>query len=183
MPVERRTGSKQLTSIVFAVVAVALAIGLAWGMLALASGGDGPIRLQLGDDEFNAGQAERLSAQIQQDGPVPFSDVSGRGQRRPIYLNHFGDDPDVRWVAFPAIPPGAATGCFMVWNEQRDLFEVRRPPEGAGRDDVGELCSDDTYPPNGEGLEQFGWRVDDDGNLIIDVRGDSTGDTTTTAGG
>lgn len=37
-----------------------------------------------------------------------------------------------------------------------------------------------TYPPNGEGLEQYGWQVDDEGNLIIDVRGD---DGTTTTGG
>ena len=36
-----------------------------------------------------------------------------------------------------------------------------------------------TYPPNGEGLEQFGWEVDDEGNLIIDVRGDEDATTTT----
>lgn len=170
MPVERRSGTKQATSIVFAIVAVALAIGLAWGMLALASGGDGPVRIQLGDDEFNAGQAERLSNQIRQDGPVPFSDVSGRGQIRPIFVNHFGDDAEIRWVAFPAIPPGAPEGCFLAWSDELELFELRRAPEGAGRDDVGELCSDATYPPNGEPLEQYPWRVDDDGNLIIDVR-------------
>jgi hypothetical protein len=170
MPVERRTGATQLRSVVFAVVAVVAAVGLAWGMLALASGGDGPVRLQLGDDEFNAGQAERLSAQIAQDGPVPFSDVSGRGQRRPIYVNHFGDDAGIRWVAFPAVPPGAPEGCFLVWSAELERFEVRRPPEGAGRDDVGERCSEDTFPPDGEGLEQLPWRVDDDGNLIIDVR-------------
>lgn len=173
MPVERRSGSKQLTTIVFAVVAVLLAIGLAWGMLALASGGDGPVRIQLGDDEFDAGQAERLSDQIVEDGPALFSDVSGRGQREPIVVNHFGDDPEIRWVAFPAVLPGASEGCFLIWNPERDLFEERRPPEGGGRGDLGVLCSDRTAAANGDGLEQYGWQVDDDGNLIIDVRGDT----------
>ena len=162
MPVERRSGTKQLTSVLFALAAVAVAVGIAWGMLTLASGGDGPVRIQLGDDEFDAGQAVRLSRQIQEDGPAIFSDV------------------EIRWVAFPAVAPGADEGCFLTWNAERELFEDRRPPEGAGRDELGELCSDVTYPPNGEGLEQYGWQVDDQGNLIIDVRGD---DATTTTGG
>lgn len=182
MPVERRSGTKQITSVLFGIVAVVIAIGIAWGMLALASGGDGPVRIQLGDDEFDAGQAVRLSRQIQQDGPALFSDVSGRGQLQPIVVNHFGDDPEIRWVAFPAVAPGASEGCFLTWNAELELFEERRPPEGAGRDDVGELCSNVTYPANGEGLEQFGWEVDDEGDLIIDVRGDDEDATTTTAG-
>jgi hypothetical protein len=182
MPVERRSGTKQLTSVLFALAAVAVAVGIAWGMLTLASGGDGPVRIQLGDDEFDAGQAVRLSRQIQEDGPALFSDVSGRGQRQPIVVNHFGDDPEIRWVAFPAVAPGADEGCFLTWNAERELFEDRRPPEGAGRDELGELCSDVTYPPNGEGLEQYGWQVDDQGNLIIDVRGDDDTTTTTTGG-
>lgn len=181
MPVERRSGTKQVTSVVFGIVAVALAIGLAWGMLALASGGDGPVRIQLGDDEFRVGNAERQARQIAEDGPAVYSDVSGRGQVQPIVVNHFGDDATIRWVAFPAVAPDAAEGCFLTWSADRQLFEQRRAPEGAGKGDVGELCSDVTYPPNGEGLEQFGWQVDDEGNLIIDVRGEPDEPTTTTA--
>mgnify|MGYP003455090097 FL=1 len=180
MPVERRSGTKQVTSIVFGIVAVLIAVGIAWGLLALASGGTGPVRIQLGDDEFDAGQAVRLSRQIQQDGPTLFSDVSGRGQLQPIVVNHFGDDPEIRWVAFPAVAPGASEGCFLTSNSDEEVFEERRPPEGGGKDDLGEICSNVTYPPNGEGLEQYGWQVDDEGNLIIDVRGD---DGTTTTGG
>ncbi len=179
MPVERRSGTKQVTSVVFGIVAVVLAVGVAWAMLALSSGGEGPVRIQLGDDTFDAGQAVRLSRQIRKDGPTLFSDVSGRGQLQPIAVNHFGDDPTIRWVAFPAVAPGASEGCFLTWNAEAEVFEQRRPPEGGGREDVGELCSKETYPPNGEGLEQFGWTVDDDGDLIIDLRGD----TTTTATG
>lgn len=170
MPVERRSGTKQVTSVLFGIVAVLVAVGLAWGMLSLASGGDGPVKIRLGDDEFDAGNAERLSAQIREDGPLLFSDVSGRGQRKPIVVNHFGDDAEVRWVAFPAAAPGADQGCFLAWNVERELFEERFAEEGAGRDQ-GELCSDVTYPANGLELEQFPWKIDDEGRLIIDVRG------------
>jgi hypothetical protein len=173
MPVERRSGARQATAIGVGVVAVVLAVGLAWGLLALASGGDGPVRLQLGDDRFNAGQASRLSVQIGQDGPVLFSDVSGRGQRRPMMVNHFGDDPQIRWVAFSATAPGAEPGCFLSWSAERELFEERAVADGAGRE-RGELCREVTYPPTGEGLEQYRWTVDDEDNLIIDLRPEQT---------
>lgn len=175
MPVEQRSARKQVVAVATGILAVALAVGLAWGLLALASGGDGPVRLQLGDDRFDAGQAARLSVQIAQDGPVLFSDVSGRGQRRPIAVNHFGDDPEVRWVAFSAAAPGASENCFLSWSAERDLFEERAVADFAGTD-RGELCRDVTYPPTGEGLEQFEWVVDDDGNLIIDLRPDDDSD-------
>lgn len=169
MPVERRSGSRQVTALAIGVVSVVLAVALAWGLLALASGGDGPVRLRLGDDEFDAGQAARLSTQIGEDGPVLFSDVSGRGQRRPIYVNHFGDDPEQRWVAFSAAAPGAPEGCFLSWSDERELFEERAVAEGAGRE-RGEVCRDVTFPPTGEGLEQYEWKVDDEGNLLVDLR-------------
>ncbi len=187
MPVERRSGGKQVLSVAIALVAVAAAVGLAWGMLALASGGDGPVRLQLGDDVFDAGNAVRQSKQIAKDGPLLFPDVAGRGQRRPLIVNHFGDDPETRWVAFPATAPGAAEGCYLAWSAERELFEERSAPEGGGRDQ-GELCRDVTYPPNGEGLDQFPWKIDDEGKLIIDLRPDDDkadkddeGDMTTTS--
>jgi hypothetical protein len=175
MPVERRSGTKQVTSIVFGIVAVLIAVGIAWGLLALASGGTGPVRIQLGDDEFDAGQAVRLSRQIRQDGPTLFSDVSGRGQLQPIVVNHFGDDP-----RSAGSPRGARARRVLPDLElRRGGVRERRPPR-AGQGRSREICSNVTYPPNGEGLEQYGWQVDDEGNLIIDVRGD---DGTTTTGG
>ena len=83
--------------------------------------------------------AWKVAPRFQQDGPVLFSDVSGRGQLQPILVNHFGDDPEIRWVAFPAVAPGASEGCFLTWNPDEELFEERLNPEGGGRDDRGEL--------------------------------------------
>jgi hypothetical protein len=177
MPVERRSGASQARAIALGVVVLVLAVAAAWGVVALASGGDGPVRMNLGDDVFDAGQAARLSRQIGADGPLLFSDVSGRGQLRPIVVNHFGDDPATRWVAFTAVVPGAEENCFLSWNEERNLFEERAAAEGAGRE-VGDRCRDVTVSADGSSasdgstVEQFPWRIDTDGNLVVDLRPD-----------
>ena len=129
---------------------------------------------------FRAGEAQRLSKQIAADGPLLFSDVSGRGQVRPIFVNHFGDDPQVRWVAFEAVAPGAAEGCFLSWSAKRNLFEERAAKDGGGRD-RGDLCRDVTYAANGDPgpgeapLTAFPWHIDSDKQLIIDLKTDAKG--------
>ena len=185
MPVERRSGSKQVTSVIIGVVALVVAVLAAWGMIHLASGGQGPVQVQLGDDTFDAGFTSRMSAQIEQDGPLLFSDVSGRGQRQPIYVVHLGDVEDEGWFALSAVAPGAPEGCFVTWSAERDLFEERRAADSsAGRDAVGELCRDITWTADGTGgsdgseLEAFPWKVDED-RLIIDLRPDQSRETTT----
>jgi hypothetical protein len=171
MPVEQRSGSSQVTSIIIGVVVVVLAVAATWGLLRLAGGDDSPVKVRLGDDTFDAGQATRLATQVAEEGPVLFSDVSGRGQLRPIWVNHFGDDPEQQWSVFTAVPPGAPEGCFLAWNSAENLFDVRTPdPEDPKA--PGAPCNDDTYSVTGEGLEQFPWRIDEDGNLVIDLRDD-----------
>jgi len=171
MPVERRSRRKQLSALGIGVLALVLAVGAAWGLLELASGDNPSTQLRLGDDVFEAGNAVRLSTQIDKDGPLLLSDVSGRGQTRPIVVNHFGDDPDIRWVAFDAAAPGADENCFLKWNPERELFEERSAVDGAQHEED-ELCRDLTVPPNGEGQDQYPWRVDPEGLLIIDLRPD-----------
>ena len=95
MPVERRSGSQQTRSVIIAVVALVIAVLGAWGMIRLASGGQGPVKVQLGDDTFDAGYATRMADQIDKDGPLLFSDVSGRGQQRVAIVD--GETPDNRW--------------------------------------------------------------------------------------
>lgn len=181
MPVERRGGGSQVRAAAIGILALVLAVGLAVGVVLVSSGGDGPVKVSLGDDVFDAGQAARLSRQIRADGPLLFSDVSGRGQLRPIVVNHFGDDPEQRWVAFAAVLPGAEENCFLAWSEERNLFEeraVEAPDDAAGAREAGELCRDITVSvdgsstSDGSSVETFPWRVDREGNLIIDLRPD-----------
>ena len=187
MPVERRSGSQQTRSAIIAVVALVIAVLGAWGMIRLASGGQGPVKVQLGDDTFDAGFATRMSDQIDKDGPLLFSDVSGRGQRQPIYVVHIGSDEKDGWFALSAIAPGAAEGCFVTWNPESELFEERRAADPAeGRDALGERCRDVTWSADGTDgsdgseLEAFPWEIDKDERLIIDLRPDQSRTTTTT---
>lgn len=187
MPVERRSGSQQTRSVIIAVVALAIAVLGAWGMIRLASGGQGPVKVQLGDDTFDAGYATRMADQIDKDGPLLFSDVSGRGQRQPIYVVHIGSDQKDGWFALSAVAPGAAEGCFVTWNPESELFEERRAADPAeGRDALGERCRDVTWSANGTDgsdgseLEAFPWKIDKDERLIIDLRPDQSRTTTTT---
>ena len=177
MPVERRTASRQLVGVAVAVLAVVLAGAAAWGLISLAGGKGSGVTVRLGDDVFDAGQATRLARQVRRDGPVLFSDVSGRGQRRPLFVNHFGDDVRTRWVAFTAVAPGADEGCFLAWSARRSLFEERRLPTADGRRQ-GALCRPVTFASNGQGLEQFPWRIDAGGNLLVDLRPPTTSTTT-----
>ena len=187
MPVERRSGSQQTRSVIIAVVALAIAVLGAWGMIRLASGGQGPVKVQLGDDTFDAGYATRMADQIDKDGPLLFSDVSGRGQRQPIYVVHIGSDEKDGWFALSAVAPGAAEGCFVTWNPESELFEERRAADPAeGRDALGERCRDVTWSADGTDgsdgseLEAFPWEIDKDERLIIDLRPDQSRTTTTT---
>lgn len=187
MPVERRSGSQQTRSAIIAVVALVIAVLGAWGMIRLASGGQGPVKVQLGDDTFDAGYATRMADQIDKDGPLLFSDVSGRGQRQPIYVVHIGSDDKDGWFALSAIAPGAAEGCFVTWNPESELFEERRAADPAeGRDALGERCRDVTWSADGTDgsdgseLEAFPWEIDEDERLIIDLRPDQSRTTTTT---
>jgi len=187
MPVERRSGSQQTRSAIIAVVALVIAVLGAWGMIRLASGGQGPVKVQLGDDTFDAGYATRMADQIDKDGPLLFSDVSGRGQRQPIYVVHIGSDDKDGWFALSAIAPGAAEGCFVTWNPESELFEERRAADTAeGRDALGERCRDVTWSADGTDgsdgseLEAFPWKIDKDERLIIDLRPDQSRTTTTT---
>lgn len=176
MPVEQRSRISQLTGVGIAIGALVLAIGGSWLLLSLASGGDGPVRIQLGDEDFDAGQVKRIAAQIAEEGPVLYSDVSGRGQRQPIWVNHFGDDAKAQWYVFSAIAPGTPEGCFLTWNAEENAFDERRPDPDDPRA-MGELCSDTTFSATGEAEpgrsgdapKQFTWSVDDEDNLIIEL--------------
>lgn len=176
MPVEQRSRISQMTGVLIAIGAVVLAVGASWLLLRLANGGEGPVKIQLGDEDFDAGQVERIAAQVAKEGPVLYPDVSGRGQLRPIWVNHFSNDAKAQWYVFSAIAPDAPEGCFLVWNDDEELFEERRTDPDDPRT-PGELCRDVTFSATGEAPdgdaadapEQFTWSVNDEDNLIIEL--------------
>ena len=79
------------------VVGLAAAVGAMVLVLWLAGSTDA-IEVKLGDSDFRGIDAARLSAEIADNGPVPFPDLAGR--KRPIWLTHAGNDPGIGWNAF-----------------------------------------------------------------------------------
>ena len=138
-----------------------LGICIAGAVLAIASN-DPDVEVNLGDDEFELEDVDGAAERIAEDGPDIFPDPTGGN--RPIMVNHLGDDPETGWVAVLAIAPDTES-CIVQWDADDEVF----------RD-----CEGETYPPDGEGLEQFPTRVEGD-SLYVDLgRGPSNDPTTTT---
>ena len=150
MPVASGPKITPLRAIVYTVVSIGLGVGLVFAVVSLA--GSDQIEVRLGDDDFNAGDAENLAAEIAERGPVPWAPLS-RG--RSIWINHIGDDPEKGWFAFDVQSPGAIGDCVVDWDADRKLFIDTCDPGLV-------------YSATGEGLTQFGVWVDD-GDLIVDV--------------
>ena len=151
MPVSRGPKMTPLRTVIYVVVSIGLGVGLVFAVVSLA--GSNQIEVKLGDDDFNAGDAEALAAEIADRGPVPWAPLS-RG--RSIWINHIGDDPEKGWFAFDVQSPGAPGECVVDWDAARRLFI--------------DTCDETlVYSATGEGLTQFGVRVSDDGDLIVDV--------------
>lgn len=139
-----------LRAVVYSVVSIGLGVGLVFAVVSLA--GSDQIEVKLGDDDFNAGDAENLADEIDERGPVPWAPLS-RG--RSIWINHIGDNPETGWFAFDVQSPGATGDCVVDWNAERRLFVDTCDPTLV-------------YSATGEGLTQFGVWVDN-GDLIVDV--------------
>jgi hypothetical protein len=152
MPVARNQGHGARAAI-FTMVALVL---LAGGLFAAASwlSGNESVELNLGDDVFNAGEVDRISAEIEDGGPLLFGDVAGRAERD-IIVQHLGDDPDEGWLAFDAREPGADRDCFAEWVVDEEHFE--------------DTCTGEVYPPDGDGLRQYDVTVRD-GEVEVDLR-------------
>tara|TARA_Y100001001_G_scaffold49607_1_gene45786 strand:+ start:1368 stop:1868 length:501 start_codon:yes stop_codon:yes gene_type:complete len=127
------------------VVGLAAAVGALVLVLWLAGSTDA-IEVKLGDADFRGIDAARLSAEIADNGPVPFPDLAGR--KRPIWLTHAGDDPAIGWNAFFATVPGTEGDrtCLAQWNGDSSVFVDSCDPAA-------------TWPPNGQGLQQLEWQV------------------------
>ena len=151
MPVSSGPKITPLRAVIYTAVSIALAVGLVFAVVSLA--GSDRIEVKLGDDDFNAGDAESLAAEIADRGPIPWAPLS-RG--RSIWINHTGDNPGQGWFAFDVQSPGASQDCVVDWDSDRQLFADTCDPTLV-------------YSATGDGLTQFGVWVNDDGDLVVDV--------------
>lgn len=156
------------SAILVGITGVMIAVVLGGGVLFLASQG-GDVEIQLGDTDFDAGRIGRISEEIDDRGPILYSDVAGRS--RDIILQHLGDDPEAGWFAFDARPIGSSRDCFFQWSDAGQRFELVNAP------DTETACDDVTMDERGnlstgELIVTYPVTIDDDGNVRVDINAD-----------
>jgi hypothetical protein len=134
-----------LGGIFFVVVAICLV-----GAVLTIAANDPDVEVNLGDDEFEIPDVEARAESVADQGPLLFADPTGGN--RPLIVNHVGDDPEEGWVAVLAVAPGTEA-CIVDWDADDGVF----------RD-----CEGERYPPDGEGLDTFPTRIEDD-TLFVDL--------------
>ena len=110
------------------------------------------VKVQLGDEVFEAGRAKDLVDDVEQH-PLLFQALVGD---RDIYLQHTGNDAGTGWLAFEAYAPGAPRRCQLRWERSVRMF---RDP-----------CDDKTYPADGTGLRRYPATVNPQDRVVIDLR-------------
>lgn len=165
MPVARGPQMNARSAVLVGLTGVMIAVVLGGGVLFLASQG-GDVEIQLGDRDFNAGQIGRISEEIDDRGPILYSDVAGRN--RDIILQHIGDDPEAGWFAFEARPAGEPRDCFFEWDQDADRFNLIQAP---GSDaDCAEITMDERGNlSTGELIVTYPVTIDDDNNVRVDI--------------
>jgi hypothetical protein len=150
-----RRSTAFIASSLLAVLLAALIAGLL--LVLLSSGG---VKSRLGDAVYDAGRAEAIARQADEQ-PVLLPALVGF--RRDILVSHIRGN---EFRAFEANPPGTDRRCQVVWRPRTRDF---RAP-----------CSGAAYPLDGTGLKQYAAKVDARGHLIIDLRTELTTRTTAT---
>lgn len=160
MPVAKSRGHAG-KALLIAGVSVVLLLGLAFVVANLASKGD--VKINLGDDRFDAGKVERIAKAI--DGghglPILYQDLVGKD--RNLFVQHQGTDFDRGWSAFGAFDPDDPS-CGIGIDRDRELLVAD--------------CDGRTYPKQGTGLRFYPVQVED-GRIYVDLNELSTTTTTT----
>ncbi len=151
-PVAGKGQTNLRTTLLVAVAGVVAAVALLFVVTRLS--GSGEVELQIGDERFNAGKVTRISAEIDDRGPILYSDVGGG--KRDIWLMHLGDDPEEGWLAFDARQPDASRDCTLVWEVDAEQFV--------------DPCDGTIVAPDGGDLPSYPTEVED-GDVLVDLAG------------
>ena len=173
MPVARGLQMNARSAVLVGFTGVMIALVLGLGVIWLAGSG-GDVEVQLGDTDFDAGQIWRISEEINDRGPILYSDVAGRS--RDIILQHLGANPETGWLAFAARPLGQPRDCFFQWNPDSGRFDLI-----AGADDT--ECAEVTMDAEGnlstgDSILSYPITIDEKNNVRVDINYDSDDEST-----
>ena len=110
------------------------------------------VKVQLGDEVFEAGRAKDL-ARSANEHPLLFQALVGD---RDIYLQHLGRDPTQGFHAFESYAPGAPRRCQLQWERERRVFV--------------DPCNKREFPADGAGLRSYPVTVTEAERVVIDLR-------------
>jgi hypothetical protein len=164
LPVGRTTTRSEVKALVVVLGSlVAIVAAVVFFLTAVAE--NGKVQVRLGDDRFDAGRAEQMAEEVREGGPFTYSDVAGR--QRDIVVNHLAQDPAAGWVAFEVRRPGDPRDCQVKWQPDAGHFSY--------------TCDASlTFPPNGEGLEQFPVEIVS-GRILVDLNAAARESTSTSS--
>ena len=152
MPVSSGPRPSLRAAVVVGLAGVVVALGLVGAVLLLTRTGT-DVEIRLGDRDFRDMEIGRISAEIDDRGPILFGDVADGSLD--IILQHIGEDPETGWFAFQARRAGQSRDCFFQWrSEQADFINTCDP--------------DDIVDAVGTGLRQFEVAVVD-GDVRVDI--------------
>lgn len=167
MPVARGPQMNARSAVLVGFTGVMIALVLGVGVMWLAGSG-GDVEVQLGDTDFDAGQIGRISKEIDDRGPILYSDVAGRS--RDIILQHLGANPETGWLALAARPLGEPRNCFFHWDPDTARFDLIADSEDVEcaaitMDAEGNLST-------GEMVLSYPVAIDDKNNVRVDINYD-----------
>ena len=152
MPVSSGPRPSLRAAVMVGLAGVVVALGLVGAVLLLTRTGT-DVEIRLGDRDFRDMEIGRISAEIDDRGPILFGDVADGSLD--IILQHLGDDPETGWFAFEARRAGQSRDCFFRWRpEQADFVNTCDP--------------DDIVDATGTGVRQFEVAVVD-GDVRVDI--------------
>ena len=145
-----RRRKKPTTVFIASVIALAIAALMLWWVVRLAS--KNPEIANFGPEVFRF-DAEDLAEEIEENGPFLLQDPLNRG--RELYVQHTGGSPKRGWQVVSAYAGEPDVKCVLQWREDDEEFL--------------DPCTDETYPPDGEGLERYPVEVVD-GRVEVDLK-------------
>ena len=152
MPVSSGPRPSLRAAVAVGLAGVVVALGLVGAVLLLTRTGT-DVEIRLGDRDFRDMEIGRISAEIEDRGPILFGDVADRSLD--IILQHMGEDPETGWFAFEARRAGQSRDCFFRWRPEQSDFENTCDP-------------DDIVDAAGTGLRHFEVAVVD-GDVRVDI--------------
>jgi hypothetical protein len=153
-----RSPAAQALGPVLAGLAFLLVLGVGlWGCAAWVthtSGDDSRLHVNLGDDLFNLGKADRRASDVRERGPLLFPGLLGK-DRGYIVVTHAGSNPLKGWHAFDAVPAGEPVTCAVSWIAERAQLV--------------DPCHGTAYPLDGTGLTTYEVFINPNKEVVIDL--------------